>query len=833
MPRPDQDSLRKEIAAAEARLAELDSERTHVQNRLEELRNDLASGESPILELPVLDLGRAPGSKLEKVALFRSLFSGRTDVFPKLWRNSRTKKQGYAPACGNEWVHGVCEKPRVKCGECPNQAFLDVTDEVLFDHLQGRHVAGVYPLMEDETCRFLAVDFDKGHWQGDVAAYVETGRRFGLTPAVERSRSGDGAHVWFFFSAPLPASDARKMASYLLTETMAARPGLPMHSYDRFFPNQDTMPRGGFGNLIALPLQYEARKSGNTVFVDARWEPFPEQWEYLAALPRINPHRVEELAREASASGKVLGLRDAGAIDKEDEVPWLRPTSGPRPEPRIEGPFPRKVKAVLAQQVFVEKADLPPALIDRINRLAAFRNPQFYEKQAMRLSTALTPRIISCAENLPGHIGLPRGCLSALEEVLRDHDIEPVVDDQRIEGEPLNLQFHGELTDLQKAAVRALIEGNIGVFVAPPGSGKTVVGAHLIASRSRSTLVIVHRTQLVDQWRAQLALFLDLKPDDIGQIGGGRRSVTGAVDVAMIQSLVRRGDVEDLVANYGHVLVDECHHVPAVSFERVMREVRARYVTGLTATPRRRDGHHPILEFQLGPIRYSVDAKRQAADRPFPHRLVVRDTGFRIDASSGVPGIQEIYGKITLDAARNRMIVDDVIRALEDGRSPILLTERKNHLEYFAEELRRVARNLVILQGGMGKKRRRAAAEMLASIPDTEERVIVATGRFAGEGFDDARLDTLFLTMPVAWRGTLVQYAGRLHRRHHGKTDVRIFDYVDREVPMLRRMFEKRLKGYRAMGYEIANVSSESDGVREAVVEYDEEALRLLDADLF
>ena len=262
-----------------------------------------------------------------------------------------------------------------------------------------------------------------------------------------------------------------------------------------------------------------------------------------------------------------------------------------------------------------------------------------------------------------------------------------------------------------------------------------------------------------------------------------------------------------------------------------MREVRARYVTGLTATPRRRDGHHPILEFQLGPIRYSVDAKKQAADRPFRHRLVVRETRFRLDGSEEVPGIQEIYGRIALDEARNRMIVDDVIRALEDGRSPILLTERRNHLEFFAEELRRVARNLVILHGGMGKKRRRAAAEMLASIPDTEERMIVATGRFVGEGFDDARLDTLFLTMPVAWRGTLVQYAGRLHRRHHGKTDVRIFDYVDREVPMLRRMFEKRLKGYRAMGYEITHVSSESDGVREAVIEYDEETLRFLDAD--
>ena len=477
MPRPDHHSLRKEIAASEARLAELDGERTLVEKRLEELRDDLASGESPILELPVLDPGRAPGSKREKVALFRSLFSGRTDVFPKLWRNSRTKKHGYAPACANEWVHGVCEKPRVKCGECPNQAFLDVTDEVLLDHLQGRHVAGVYPLLEDETCRFIAVDFDKGQWQGDVAAYAATGRGFGLTPAVERSRSGDGAHVWFFFAAPVPASDARKMASYLLTQTMATRPGLPMHSYDRLFPNQDTMPRGGFGNLIALPLQYEARQHGNTLFVDAKWEPFPEQWEYLAALPRIDPQRVEELAREALASGKVLGVRDAGAIDEGGEAPWLRPTRGPRPEPRIEGPFPHKVKAVLSQQLFVEKAGLPPALIDRINRLAAFRNPQFYEKQAMRLSTALIPRIISCAEELPGHIGLPRGCLSVLEDLLRGHGIELVLDDQRIEGTPLDLQFHGELTDLQRPAVRALMEEDIGVFVAPPGSGKTVGSA--------------------------------------------------------------------------------------------------------------------------------------------------------------------------------------------------------------------------------------------------------------------------------------------------------------------------------------------------------------------
>ncbi|MFV1988960.1 MAG: DEAD/DEAH box helicase family protein, partial [Gemmatimonadota bacterium] len=630
------------------------------------------------------------------MAFFRSLFVGRTDVFPKLWRNSKTQKQGYAPACANEWVGGVCGKPKVRCGECPNQAFLEVTDQVLVDHLQGRHVVGVYPLLRDDTCRLLAVDFDKGPWREDVAAYVETARRFGLAPAAERSRSGDGAHVWFFFSAAVSARSARMMGSYLLTETMARRPEIPMSSYDRFFPNQDRMPRGGFGNLIALPLQYAARQHGHTVFVDDAWEPFPDQWAYLAALPRIDPVRVDELAREASAGGKVLGVHRADDGGEEVQLPWLRLPSGRGPELPIRGPFPSEVRVVLAQQLFIEKAGLPPALVNRINRLAAFQNPQFYEKQAMRLSTARTPRIISCAEDLPGHIGLPRGCLSALEEVLQAHGIQPVVDDQRIKGEPLALRFHGKLTDLQERAVRTLLAHETGVFVAPPGTGKTVVGAHLIASRGRNALVIVHRTQLVDQWRAQLGLFLDLKPCDIGEIGGGRKRTTGAVDVAMIQSLVRRGDVDDIVASYGHVLVDECHHVPAVSFEHVMGEVRARYIIGLTATPKRRDGHHPILNMQIGPIRCSVNPRSQAARRPFEHRLIVRETRFRLHPPSGVPAIQEVYGQLAASEERNEMIIDDVIRALEDGRSPILLTERRDHLEYLAERLGRVARNVVV-----------------------------------------------------------------------------------------------------------------------------------------
>ncbi|MBI2932277.1 MAG: restriction endonuclease subunit R, partial [Planctomycetes bacterium] len=497
----EQDAIRDAVAKQESLLAELERRQSEARNRLDALKIQLHSAnavpESQVAAPPCTQ-APAPMTPAEKVALFRRLFRGRDDVFPKLWVNAKNGKKGYAPACSNEWVRGICEKPKVKCGECPNQAFIPVADQVIVDHLQGRHVIGVYPLLKDETCWFLAADFDKASWQDDVAAFIETCRSVGIQAAVERSRSGNGAHVWFFFASPLPAKTARQMGCTLITETMARRHELSMDSYDRLFPNQDTMPRGGFGNLIALPLQHEPRLHENTVFVDNRFRAFREQWAYLASLSRIDPTAVEAIANEAVRHGRVIGVGLSDLDDEEAAAPWKRAPSGRSKKIRIADPLPSEVRAVLAQRVFVEKAGLPSPLVNEIKRLAAFQSPEFYKKQAMRLSTALTPRVVTCAEDLPQHVAVPRGCLDDLRGLLADHGVALRVDDQRQDGEGLELEFKGQLTAIQEQAAQSLLHDDIGVFVAPPGVGKTVVGAYLVAARRRSTLILVHRKPLLD-----------------------------------------------------------------------------------------------------------------------------------------------------------------------------------------------------------------------------------------------------------------------------------------------------------------------------------------------
>lgn len=377
-----------------------------------------------------------------------------------------------------------------------------------------------------------------------------------------------------------------------------------------------------------------------------------------------------------------------------------------------------------------------------------------------------------------------------------------------------------------------LLLHDTGVFVGPPGIGKTVLGTHLIASRACNTLILVHRKPLLEQWVAQLAMFLDIDEKKVVRIGGRDRKHNGTLDVAMIQSLVKRDDVDELVTQYGHVIVDECHHVSATSFEKVVSEIKARYITGLTATPQRRDGRHPIGEMQLGPIRFKVDAKTQSAQRPFIQKLVVRETGFQ-QPKGTKDSIQELYAALASDLARNTSIVNDVIGAITEGRSPILLTERKDHLEYLADRLHAFVRHLIVLRGGMTVRARKRTIEQLANIQHTEQRLVLATGRYIGEGFDDARLDTLFLAMPISWKGTLIQYCGRLHRHCPGKTEVRVYDYVDQHSPMLMRMFEKRLATYRAIGYARGEAPlGFREPAEELTFEYDQEALRHFESDV-
>ena len=730
----------------------------------------------------------------EKVALFRSLFRGRTDVFPIRWESKTSGKSGYSPACANEWQPGICEKPRIKCSDCGNRRLIPLSDAVIFDHLTGERTVGVYPLLSDDTCYFLAVDFDEAEWREDVQAFVQSCAELGVPVALEISRSGKGAHAWIFFGSNVPAREARRLGTAIITYTCARTRQLKLTSYDRLFPNQDTLPKGGFGNLIVLPLQKKLRENGWSVFVNAALRPYSDQWSFLASIRPMPPHDIEPITLRAS--GGVHSL-DVNFIDEEDlKEPWKHAILAAK---KLTGTMPTVLSVTLGNFVYFEKAQLPQPLANRLIRLAAFQNPEFYKAQAMRLSVWDKPRVIGCAENYPNHIALPRGCLEAAQTLLRDNGIRCDLRDERFVGDAIDITFIGTLRLDQEAAVSAMLHHDTGVLSAPTAFGKTIVAAALIARRGVNTLVLVHRTELLKQWQARLQSFLSLGKGGLGTIGGGKAKPTGKIDIALMQSLSRQNEINPLVENYGQVIVDECHHIGAVSFDAILKRVKAKYVLGLTATPIRRDGQQPIIFMQCGPIRYTV-AKPESA--PQDMEVVARTLDTQIDLPPHA-GIQDVFHQLVNDAIRTAAIATEIELAYRQGRKVLVLTERIAHLEAISVALSGMDFVPFVLHGRMSMKQREALITALYALQPDSPRILLATGKLVGEGFDHPALNTLVLAMPISWKGTLQQYAGRLHRDHVTKTDVRIIDFVDSGHPALLRMWEKRQRGYRAMGYRI------------------------------
>jgi superfamily II DNA or RNA helicase len=649
----------------------------------------------------------------------------------------------------------------------------------------------------------LAADFDKGEWREDVAAFMNVCSKLDIPVSVEISRSGNGAHAWIFFEEPILAREARQLGSAIISRVCDGTRLLPFTSYDRFFPNQDIMPKGGFGNLIALPLQKFPRSHNHSVFVDANFTPYDDQWAYLSTVRAMSKRDLENAILRASGGKHPLDV--AYIDDEKNEKPWQQCHL----TVKISGELPKSLILTLANQIFIAKSQLTTQLTNRMIRLAAFPNPEFYKAQAMRMPVWDKPRIIGCAENFPKHIALPRGCYDDIVKLLDENGILVEIQDERLIGSKIQAQFTGILRKEQGKAVSEMLAHDIGVLSAPTAFGKTVTAAAIIAKRRVSTLILLHRSELLRQWQERLTGFLGLSPKELGIIGGGKKKLSGKIDIALLQTLSRleksdTDQLDEILSHYGQIIVDECHHITAVSFESIIKHSSARFVLGLTATPIRRDGHQPIIFMQCGSIRHTATRSENA-----PTQLEVRIRNLESPKIPPDASIQDVFSILSKDEDRNSRIVQDVQDAYKEGRKVLLLTERTEHLAILHEALASSEEHCFILHGRMSKKQRTETLEKLLNLDADEPRILLATGRLIGEGFDHPPLDTMALAMPISWKGTLQQYAGRLHREHLSKQNVRIYDYVESGQQQLARMWNKRLKGYKAMGYIVTILSSD------------------------
>lgn len=743
-------------------------------------------------------------SPAEKIRLFMSLFKGREDVYAHKYFNKKQGKMVFGPVRRKSWER--------KPGDGEYAPFDERVDD---HHLRGFDgmIAGVFPICLDDSCHFLAIDLDKGEWQRDAEVLREVCKDFEIPVSIERSQSGNGAHVWFFFEEPVLAKTARELGTALLTAAMNRRHDLTFSSFDRLFPNQDSLPKGGFGNLIALPLQKTARLHGNSEFVDESFRSYEDQWAYLAGIKRIPAEAVSSLVKKLHTQNGIEDFSE-NAEASETMKPWRK-----KQIVLTKADFPGLVQITLANRVYIEKAGLTEHALSHLKRMAVFHNPAFYQAQASRMSTHNIPRLISCGAEDAQYIGLPRGYREKVMALFESLDIPVAVTDDTVSGDELRVDFKGKLWPEQEKAVANMLVHDNGILCGTTAFGKTVCALNIISEKKVNTLIVVNKTNLVSMWQEKIQAFLDFPDAEnekeakklVGQLGGGKKKLTQKIDIALLQSLYHKSEVHECLQDYGMIIVDECHHLSAFSFEQVLQAAPAKYVYGLTATPTRKDGLQPIVYMQCGPIRYKDNAKKQAKARPFDHKVRMQFTAFdptiRQDMS-----LQQVYQQVFENEERNGKLVADIIKNYREGRNAIILTERVAHVKRLEELLRTEIPEVVAVTGGMGRKMEREKLREIRETPADRPLTIISTGSYIGEGFDEPRLDTLFLAMPISWKGRLHQYAGRLHRLYEGKSEVRIYDYVDIHVPVLERMYRKRLTGYTGIGYTVELADQEASG---------------------
>ncbi|WP_165849573.1 TOTE conflict system archaeo-eukaryotic primase domain-containing protein [Sphaerochaeta halotolerans] len=735
--------------------------------------------------------------QLKRLELYRAYFRGRTDVYAQRWFNKQGKKQ-YSPVSQRRYMKWNDAKHRyIVSAPTGISPYEPLTDEVLVRHLFTKednngedNSFGLYIIVNDDECYFAVIDFDGDSWQKDVMQSIQVIDLYGFPYLIERSQSGKGAHIWFFFCNAIKAKKARQFCSSLITLSMEKQAFLPMRTYDRIFPSQDCITKNGLGSLIALPLEGESRKQGNTIFLDKDLNPILNPWIAIQKTRKIDEEQITSFLNNigpAFNTGQV-GFNGPGELPSLESLPRLQ-------ENALSG----TVTLLLESGIKIDTFGLPSPLVNTLKRIASFHNPEFYKAERMRLSTWDKPRIICCAELIENrYINLPRGCLDAVQQALLQAGLRIEIEDRREHGTPILFNFSATLQNPQREALQAMLREERGILSAPPGFGKTVVASNLIAKHGCNVLVIVHTKPLLNQWKDRLSQFLSVRP---GLLGGGKNTLTGVVDIALVNSLSQEQNMK-ILNSYGMVIVDECHHVAAVTYEKVLKSVRATYVYGLTATPIRNDGHHDIIFMQCGPILYQVDQASWAKQNKLSGIISARFSPFRCDFQH--LEIQELYERLAQDKDRNRLIASDILTQLGQGRSILVLSNRLEQLKLLGSLLENQGNSVLVMTGSQSAKTKKQVQSYLELMTRKKKQaLILSTGKYIGEGFDLPQLDTLVLASPIAWKGNVIQYVGRLCRFYEGKVEVVVLDYIDFRIPVLARMFNKRVNAYKQLGFSI------------------------------